>query len=92
MVNLFQYHSGFDEFDKEELGIDPQEYADYKSKYLDLYRKVREDRSKQKESILNDLDFEIELIQRVEINVAYILKLLSDLHKTKKNNKIKPQV
>lgn len=89
LVRLNNIMSGFDEFDAAELGIDPQEYADYKSKYLDLYRKVREDRSKQKESILNDLDFEIELIQRVEINVAYILKLLGDLHKTKKKDQAK---
>ena len=89
LVRLNNIMSGFDEFDIEELGIDPQEYADYKSKYLDLYRKVREDRSKQKESILNDLDFEIELISRVEINVAYILKLLGELHKTKKKDQAK---
>ncbi|PHN07814.1 type I restriction endonuclease subunit R, EcoR124 family [Flavilitoribacter nigricans] len=89
LVRLNNIMSGFDEFDAEELGIDPQEFADYKSKYLDLYRKVREDRSKQKESILNDLDFEIELIQRVEINVAYILKLLGDLHNTKKRDQAK---
>lgn len=89
LVRLNNIMSGFDEFDIEELGIDPQEYADYKSKYLDLYRKVREDRSKQKESILNDLDFEIELISRVEINVAYILRLLADLHKTKKKDQAK---
>jgi type I restriction enzyme R subunit len=89
LVRLNNIMSDFDEFDIEDLGIDPQEYADYKSKYLDLYRKVREDRSKQKESILNDLDFEIELIQRVEINVAYILRLLGDLHKTKKKDQAK---
>ena len=89
LVRLNNIMSGFDEFDKEALGIDPQEYADYKSKYLDLYRKVREDRSKQKESILNDLDFEIELISRVEINVAYIIQLLGDLHKTKKKDQDK---
>ena len=83
LVRLRNIMSGFDEFDIEDMGMDEQEYVDYKSKYLDLYRKVRDDRSKQKESILNDIDFEIELIQRVEINVAYILKLLGDLHKTK---------
>jgi len=89
LVRLNNVMSGFDEFDIEKLGIDPQEYADYKSAYLDLYRKVRNDRSKQKESILNDLDFEIELIQRVEINVAYILKLLAELHDTKKKDQAK---
>lgn len=87
LVRLNNIMSGFDEYGQdEEPVIDPQEYSDYKSKYLDLYRKVREDRSKQKTSILNDLDFEVELIQRVEINVGYILQLLGDLHKTKKKD------
>ncbi|NET34616.1 MAG: type I restriction endonuclease subunit R [Cyanothece sp. SIO1E1] len=89
LIRFNNIMSGFDEFDAAELGLDPQEFADYKSKYLDLYRKVRQDRSKQKESILLDLDFEIELIQRVEINVAYILKLLGDLHKAKKKDQAK---
>lgn len=89
LVRLRNVMTSFDEFDMEDLGMDDQEFVDYRSKYLDLYRKVRDDRSKQKESILNDIDFEIELIQRVEINVAYILKLLGDLHKTKKQDQAK---
>jgi type I restriction enzyme R subunit len=34
---------------------------------------------KEKASILEDMDFELELIHRDEINVAYILKLLAKL-------------
>ena len=56
-----------------------QSFEDYKSKYLDLYDKVRSDHQKDKASILEDVDFELELIQRDEINVAYILKLLARL-------------
>ncbi len=54
------------------------DFEDYKSKYLDLYDKVRSDRSKEKVSILEDVDFELELIHRDEINVAYILRLLAN--------------
>lgn len=89
LVRLKNVMTSFDEFDMEDLGIDEQEFMDFRGKYLDLYRKVREDSSKQKASILNDIDFEIELIQRVEINVAYIIKLLGDLHKTKKQDQAK---
>jgi len=32
-----------------------------------------------KESIIDDIDFELELIQRDEINVAHILELLAKL-------------
>jgi type I restriction enzyme R subunit len=56
-----------------------QSFADYRSKYLDLHDKVKSDHQKEKSSILEDVDFELELIHRDEINVAYILKLLARL-------------
>ncbi len=44
---------------------------------------VKRDTEKQKTSILDDIDFELELIHRDQINVAYILKLLAQLKGTK---------
>lgn len=75
-VNLL---GSYTDFDWEDLPISEQDFEDYKSKYLDLYDKVKNDHTKQKTSILDDIDFELELIHRDEINVAYILKLLSQL-------------
>ncbi|MBH0076025.1 type I restriction endonuclease subunit R [Pseudoalteromonas sp. SWYJ118] len=69
----------FTEFDSANLSMDDQSFADYRSKYLDLYDKVKNHVQKEKVSILNDIDFELELIHRDEINVAYILKLLAKL-------------
>ncbi|MFN5910833.1 MAG: type I restriction endonuclease subunit R, EcoR124 family, partial [Bacteroidota bacterium] len=69
----------YTDFDWDDLGMDEQEFEDYKSKYLDLYDKVRSSREKKKESVLEEIDFELELIHREEINVAYILKLLAQL-------------
>jgi len=69
----------FADFNWEELSMNEQQFEDYKSKYLDLYDKVRSDHSKEKVSILEDVDFELELIHRDEINVAYILQLLIKL-------------
>jgi type I restriction enzyme R subunit len=69
----------FTEFDSANLSMDDQNFADYRSKYLDLYDKVKNHVQKEKVSILNDIDFELELIHRDEINVAYILKLLAKL-------------
>lgn len=71
------------DFDWDDLGIDEQTFEDYKSKYLDLYDKVKTDKQKQKTSILDDIDFELELIHRDEINVAYILQLLAKLKESK---------
>ena len=69
----------FTEFDMEQTEMGDQEFEDYKSKYLDLYDRVRGGNPKEKVSILNDIDFELELIHRDEINVTYILNLLSTL-------------
>ena len=77
----------FADFDWEDLAMNAQQFEDYKSKYLDLHDKVKTDHSKEKVSILEDVDFELELIHRDEINVTYILKLLADLKNTKESDK-----
>ncbi|WP_430972513.1 type I restriction endonuclease subunit R [Sunxiuqinia rutila] len=69
----------FTEFTYDDLSMSEQSFEDYKSKYLDLYDKTRGANAKEKVSILNDIDFELELIHRDEINVAYILNLLGNL-------------
>ena len=69
----------FTQVDAEVLSIDPQAFRDYRSKYLDLYDKVRGEKAKEKVSILDDLDFEIELISRDKINVSYIINLLRNI-------------
>ncbi len=69
----------FSQFSYDDLGISEQDFEDYKSKYLDLYDKARHHQEKEKVSILNDIDFELELIHRDEINVTYILNLLGRL-------------
>jgi len=71
--------TSFADFSWDDLPMNQQMFEDYKSKYLDLHEKVKSDRQKEKTSILEDVDFELELIQRDEINVAYILKLLARL-------------
>lgn len=71
--------SSFADFKWEDLKMDEQLFEDYKSKYLDLYDKVKSDNQKEKVSILDDVDFELELIHRDEINVAYIIQLLIKL-------------
>jgi type I restriction enzyme R subunit len=77
----------FADFSFADLKISEQDFEDYKSKYLDLYDKVRSDRSKEKVSILEDVDFELELIHRDEINVAYILRLLAKYNEANKEEK-----
>ena len=74
----------FVDFTWNDLSMTEQQFNHYKSKYLDLYQKVKFDGQKEKVSILNDVDFELELIHCDEINVSYILKLLGKLKLAKK--------
>ena len=73
----------FTEFTFDDLPVDEQEFEDYKSKYLDLYDKVKTNNLKEKVSILDDIDFELELIRRDEINVSYIIALLRNMQEAK---------
>jgi len=82
LIRIRNVLGSFSDFDWEDLPMNEQSFEDYKSKYLDLYDKVKSDHLKEKTSILEDVDFELELIHRDEINVAYILKLLAKLKQT----------
>jgi len=79
LMRLKNVLTTFADFKWEDLVMNEQLFEDYKSKYLDLYDKVKTNHQKEKVSILEDVDFELELIRRDEINVAYILKLLANL-------------
>jgi len=79
----------FADFDFLHTNISEQTFEDFKSKYLDIYDKVQLNHEKEKVSILNDVDFELELVRRDEINVDYILRLLSRLVNAKENDKQK---
>ena len=68
----------FTEFSWNDLRIEEQEFNDFKSAYLDIYDQ-RVSTGGEGESVLNDIDFELELIQNDQINVDYILNLLADL-------------
>lgn len=79
LIRLKNVLETFADFNFADLNIDSQTFENYKSKYLDLYDKVKSNNAKEKVSILNDVDFELDLIHRDEINVDYILKLLQAL-------------
>jgi type I restriction enzyme R subunit len=69
----------YTEFSYEDLSMNEQMLEDYKTKYLDLYQKVKRNQAKESVSILEDLDFEVELIHVDDIDVTYILNLLAKL-------------
>jgi len=79
LMRLKNILTAFSDFKWENLAMSEQLFEDFKSKYLDLHDKVKSNHQKEKVSILEDVDFELELIHRDEINVAYIIQLLIKL-------------
>ena len=71
--------SVFTEFTFDDLHISEQNFNDYLSKYLDIYEKYKESTAPEKVSVLDDVDFEVELVRRDNINVSYILNLIKEL-------------
>ena len=78
--------TSFSDFNWGDLSMNEQLFEDFKSKYLDLYDKVKGEHEKEKVSILDDVDFELELIHRDEINVSYIIHLLIKLKANQKKD------
>lgn len=92
MMRVLNVLKTFSDFSFDELTIEEQEFEDYKSKYLDVYDSAKT--NKEKVSIINDVDFELELIHKDEINVAYILQLLASMEgkDPKSQEKTKKQI
>ncbi|MBP6871948.1 MAG: type I restriction endonuclease subunit R [Bacteroidales bacterium] len=86
LIRIKNVLTTFSDFKWDDLSMDEQKFEDFKSKYLDLYDKVKSDHQAEKVSILEDVDFELELIHRDEINVAYIIKLLIKLKSKSKTD------
>ena len=71
----------FSKFDFKDLDISKDEFESFKSKYVDMYDTLVGSRGSDgtKTSIIDEVDFEIELLKKDSINVAYIVSLLKNL-------------
>ena len=81
ILRLKNILSTFDRFSGNELLSDRQ-FQDYQSVYLDLYQEYRPKNDGDKENINDDIEFEMELIRQVEINIDYILMLVAQYHQS----------
>lgn len=61
--------------------LDEAEYSDYKSWYLTFYDSIKQNAKHGTQSVLADIDFNIELVRTDKINVVYILNLLKDINR-----------
>lgn len=86
ILRLRNILTSFDEFAGNEI-LSERDFQDYQSAYLDLYDKHRRQSDGDKESINDDIEFEIELVKQVTINIDYILQLVAKYHKSHMKDK-----
>ena len=77
MQNLL---SAFDEFTGEVRIISDFDVQDYLTWYNDLHEELRPEKGGEKDSIEDDLIFEMELVKQIQINIPYILQLVKQYH------------
>ena len=66
----------FVEYDQDDTDLNKAEFQKHTSQYKYLYTNTRVVQPKDKVSVLNDVNFQLELIHKDTINVGYILNLL----------------
>ena len=76
LLRLRNVLTSFDEFENDD-SLSPRDLQNYTSIYNGLWEKHRKSEQKDKESILDDVVFEIELVKQVEVNIDYILMLVA---------------
>ena len=81
ILKLNNLLSSFDEFTEDMRIISPFDTQDYLTWYNDLHDELRPRDGGQKDSIEDDLVFEIELVKQIQINIPYILSLIEEYHK-----------
>ena len=80
ILRLRNILSSFDKFQGMEI-LSERDFQDYIGTYTDLYEEFKP-KPGESESIKDDLVFEMELVKQVEVNIDYILMLVSKYHQS----------
>jgi type I restriction enzyme R subunit len=78
ILRLRNILSAFDQFAGNEL-LKPIDFQDYTGIYHDVYNEIKPKQG-DKDSIMDDIVFEMELVKQVEVNIDYILMLVAKYH------------
>ena len=81
ILRLKNILTAFDDFENNEI-LTLRDYQDYQSVYIDLYEELAPGNKPDREKINEDIEFELELIRQIEINIDYILMLVAKYHQT----------
>jgi type I restriction enzyme R subunit len=76
ILRLKNILTSFDDFEGNEI-LSERDFQDYQSIYIDLYQEYRKGNDGDKETINDDIVFEMELIRQIEVNIDYILMLVA---------------
>lgn len=76
ILRLKNILTSFDDFEGKEI-LSERDFQDYQSIYIDLYQEYRKSADGDKETINDDIVFEIELVKQIEVNIDYILMLVA---------------
>lgn len=79
LLKIINILNSFDQFENEHLLSDYQ-MQNYQSIYVDLYEKYKKKGKEDKVDVSDDLEFEMELVKSVEVNIDYILMLIEKYH------------
>ena len=78
ILRLRNILSAFDRFAGNEI-LSPIDFQDYTGTYHDVYNEIKP-KPGDKDSIMDDVVFEMELVKQVEVNIDYILMLVAKYH------------
>lgn len=86
IVRVMNRLETFTKFNFDDLDIEKNEFESFKSKYIDMYDTLVGGRKTgDKTSVIDEIDFEIELLRKDSINVTYIISLLKNLNSKEKS-------
>ena len=86
ILRLRNILTSFDDFEGKEI-LSERDFQDYQSRYIDLYQEYRKAADADKETINDDIIFEIELVKQIEVNIDYILMLVAKYQQSNCNDK-----
>lgn len=91
LMHIYNQIINYVDFDIENTDMDMKTYFELQGLYKDIYNQIKP--IVHKESILDDIDFEIQLLGRTKVNFDYLVELLlkyqsEDANKKKIRNKV----
>ncbi|MEB2821136.1 type I restriction endonuclease subunit R [Campylobacter upsaliensis] len=82
---LLKLRNILENFDNFSDPLNERDKQDYQSHYISTYEELRKDKD-DKESNLDEVEFEVELLAQVEVSIEYILELIAKYHKDQATN------